>query len=73
MLADGQMPSTGWRMKMLANSGTKDLNPFLLEREPRHLKELFLKLRWMGMDSEAEDVSQLLAPDEALVGPIDTD
>ena len=41
--------------------------------EAHDLKELFIKLRWMGMDSEAEHLSHLLPPDEALVGPIDTD
>lgn len=58
---------------MFAGTELAVRNPSCIVLDGRNLKEIVIKLRWMGLDGEAENLSCLLGPDEAVVGPIDTD
>jgi hypothetical protein len=59
---------------MDAGFETMELYPWPAPPRPREVKALVIKLRWIGMEGEAEQMSHLLGPDEGpLIGPIDTD
>ena len=62
---------------MFAQAQLSSGKTFVPPSDPRDLRMLVLKLRWMGLDSEAERLTRVLmrtAPAEcSLIGPIDTD